>query len=155
MKERYDTYCGLYCGSCEVFLANRKGLVDELAREWEMNPADLRCNGCKDELVATFCRSCKIKGCAEDKGIGFCFQCADYPCKILSDFKNDHRPHHSIVLYNLALIKDNGLNKWLKEQEIRWSCPGCGEKYSWYDESCLNCNSVLKNCLDDEKELED
>ena len=41
MKERYDTYCGLYCGSCEVFLANRKGLVDELAREWEMNPADL------------------------------------------------------------------------------------------------------------------
>lgn len=154
MKERYDTYCGLYCGSCGVFLVNKKGLVDELAKEWEMDPSDLLCHGCKSDTVATFCRTCEIKACMEEKGKDFCYQCAEYPCQIISDLKNDSRPHHSIVFHNLGLIRDNGLDQWLKDQENRWSCPTCGEKYSWYDDKCLNCTRSLSNCLDDEKELE-
>lgn len=155
MKERFDTYCGLYCGGCEVLIANQKGFVEEKAKEWNMDPNDLICNGCKSDTVATFCQTCGMKVCAEEKGIEFCFQCSDYPCKMVSDFKNDDRPHHSIIFHNLGLIKELGIKQWMQDQEKRWSCPTCGEKFSWYSDKCSNCDSVVKNCLDDEKELVD
>ena len=154
MNVRTDTYCGLYCGACKVFLANQKGLVKEIATEWQMAESDLRCNGCKSNVVATCSQECEIKACAEEKGIDFCFQCGDYPCKILNDLKNDDQPHHSIILHNLGLIKEKGIDKWFNDQKIRWSCPTCKEEYSWYEDECLNCGNFLKTCLDDEKEIE-
>lgn len=153
MEVRYDTYCGLYCGGCEVFLINKRGIVDEKAKEWDMKPEDLKCNGCKTATVSAFCRSCKIKKCAETKGIEFCYQCPDYPCMIIKDFKNDEHPHHSIVLHNLSSIKENGLAKWLEEQEKRWSCSACGEKISWYEENCLKCGNLIRSSLVDDEEL--
>lgn len=154
MEKRLDTYCGLYCGGCEVFLVNQRGLIEETAKEWEMDPDDLHCNGCKTDITSTFCRNCKIKSCAESKRVEFCYQCNNFPCEIITEFKDDEHPHHSIVLHNLSQIKEKGINNWIKEQETRWSCPECKEKYSWYEDKCSNCGSSIKSCLDDEKELE-
>ncbi len=153
MSERLDTYCGLYCGSCGVFLANKKGLLEAKSKEWKMETEDLYCKGCKSDTVAIFCRTCHFKTCAENKGIEYCFQCHEFPCQELLDFKDDERPHHSIVLHNLDLIKEQGIDKWLKEQELRWSCPECKEKYSWYESNCSNCGNPVRSCLEDEKDL--
>lgn len=153
-NKKLDTYCGLYCGACKIYLVNKKGLVEETAREWKMNPEDLYCNGCKTEKTSVFCRDCQIKLCSESKRVDYCYQCEKFPCEILVNFRNDENPHHSIVLHNLRKLKEKGINNWLKEQEIRWSCSECGEKYSWYDNKCSNCSSSIRNCIDDEKELE-
>lgn len=153
IKNRLDTYCGLYCGSCEIFITNQKGEVKETAKKWGMNPDDLYCNGCKTDTTSVFCRNCEIKECAKNNEVEFCFQCRDFPCEKIIEFKNDENPHHTIVLKNLTSIKEMGINKWLKEQEKRWSCPNCQENFSWYDEKCLNCGSSLKSCIDDENEI--
>jgi len=42
MPFRYDTYCGLYCGACEILLANEKGSVEALAQAWNRDPESLR-----------------------------------------------------------------------------------------------------------------
>ena len=155
MKYRYDTYCGLYCGACDVLLANEKGEVEKKAKEWKMKPEELKCQGCKTETIATFCVTCGLKKCAEDRNVDFCFQCAEYPCARLVEFKRDKYPHHSIVLKNLEFIHSHGIQKWSKEQKVRWSCPQCSTKFSWYDKTCQNCGEKLFNCEDEEKELED
>lgn len=153
MKFRCDTYCGLYCGACSVFIANKKGIVEERAKEWEMNPEDLKCHGCKTEITAVYCKDCDIRQCAENNNIEFCFECGDYPCNRLREFRNDEWPHHSVVLQNLETIQKKGVQEWVKEQEIRWSCPECGTLFAWYDEVCKKCGNTLYNCKDEEKEL--
>lgn len=151
---RYDTYCGLYCGACRILFANKKNRVEQLASEWKMKPEELICTGCKTDTLSVFCQECEIKQCAKDKGLEFCFMCSDYPCKLITDFKNDDMEHHSIVLHNQDSIKNRGIDSWLKEQKIKWSCPECGESYSWYDNKCSKCGSLLKNSIDDERELD-
>lgn len=157
MEFRYDTYCGLYCGACDVLIANKNGNVEKLAKAWNMKPEKLRCHGCKTEIISSFCATCDIKKCAEkeNKKVDFCFQCAEYPCARLVEFKNDKYPHHSVVLKNLDIIHDKGIDKWLEEQNSRWSCPNCGTKFSWYDKVCQNCGEKLYSCEDEEKDLID
>lgn len=90
----------------------------------------------------------------ESRGVEYCHQCTDFPCEELMAFKNDDSSHHSTVLHNLSRMQEIGIGKWLKEQELRWSCPECNEKYSWYDNNCSKCGSPVRNCIEDEKELE-
>lgn len=153
MKTRTDTYCGLYCGACEVYLANQDGTIEEKAKEWGMDPGDLQCHGCKSDVVSVYCRRCKIKSCAEAKHVGYCFECDAFPCSSLIEFSNDEHSHHSIALHNLGVMRKSGVEAWVAEQKTRWSCPQCGERFSWYDERCGQCGSALRNCRDDEREI--
>ncbi|MGQ9706357.1 MAG: DUF3795 domain-containing protein [bacterium] len=153
-KYRYDTYCGLYCGACDALVATQEGRIDELAMSWESPPEDVVCYGCKTERVARCCNECLIRGCAINKKVEFCFQCDDYPCDLLVSFRDDRSPHHSIVLKNLREISENGVEIWLDSQRQRWSCPGCGKRFSWYDKFCSQCGSGLYNCEDEERDLE-
>ncbi len=153
MESRYDTYCGLYCGACAVLVANESGEIEKKAKEWGEKPADLRCFGCKSNTNSVYCRECELKQCAESKKVEFCFKCDEFPCERLVVFKNDKNPHHSIVLKNLEHICKNGVTNWLEEQHIRWSCRGCGTKFSWYDKICTSCGEKVYNCQDEEKDL--
>lgn len=155
MEFKYDTYCGLYCGACEVLVATKNGDVEKAAKAWNMKPEELRCHGCKTGTISSFCSTCDIKKCAEDKRVDFCFQCDEYLCARLVEFKNDKYPHHSVILKNLDFIRGKGINKWLEEQEARWSCPNCGAKFSWYDQVCKKCGEKLYSCEDEEKDLVD
>jgi len=155
MEYRYDSYCGLYCGACGIFLANMKNRVEDLAKEKGMKPEDLVCNGCKSAIQSVYCRDCEFIACAVEKKVEFCCDCPEYPCKKISDFKHDKSPHHSIVFKNLELIKEYGVENWLIEQKIRWSCPECGEPYSWYTEKCSNCGAKVLSSIDEEVELDD
>ncbi len=154
MKLRYDTYCGLYCGACHVLIANRKGIVEETARKWEMDPEDIHCHGCKTDVTSVYCRTCDIKECAENRSTEFCFQCEEYPCPRLVEFRNDECPHHSVVLKNLDIIGKEGVSTWLDQQESRWSCPECQTQFGWYDEVCTECGKKVYSCKDEEKDLD-
>lgn len=154
MSFRYDSYCGLYCGACDTLIANMENRVDKLAESRGRSPEELRCNGCKTNINSVYWRDCKLKKCAEEKKVEFCSECPEYPCQRLMDFRHDKYAHHSIVIKNLDFIKDHGLDNWLREQKARWSCPGCGLYFSWYDEKCGNYGSKVFNCKDEEAELE-
>jgi hypothetical protein len=154
MSYRYDTYCGLYCGSCPLLQANQKGTVEEIAKREKMKPGDLECHGCKSDRVAVFCRDCTFKSCAAERGHEFCVECDDYPCEELVKFRSDEWPHHSVVISNLERIRRDGLETWLKEREKRWRCRECGEEFTWYDEICESCGARLYNCRDESKDLE-
>jgi predicted RNA-binding Zn-ribbon protein involved in translation (DUF1610 family) len=154
MDYRYDTYCGLYCGACPVLVANQKGTVDELAREFEANPAELVCAGCKSDTLAPFCADCRFIPCAREKGVEFCVGCDEYPCERLTEFRDDKWAHHSVITKNLDRLKEVGLEAWLAEQDKRWSCPTCGARFAWYDEECRDCGAGTYDARAEEKDLE-
>ncbi|MFX0091032.1 MAG: DUF3795 domain-containing protein [Candidatus Hodarchaeota archaeon] len=145
MAKVYDAYCGLYCGACFVMRANESGNVEKLAEEWNIKLEDVLCDGCKTQVRFINCRSCEIRACAETKGISFCFECQEYPCKSFSNFPTERLPHLVSMPENLEYIKKNGLNNWLETQEQRWKCPQCGEKFSWYETTCEKCGNTLNS----------
>jgi predicted RNA-binding Zn-ribbon protein involved in translation (DUF1610 family) len=149
----YDSYCGLYCGSCPVLLANERGIVERRAAEWKTKLEDLRCFGCRSETNAIFCTDCVVRDCARDRGVKSCSECGEYPCKMLKDFQADEHSHHSVVLKNLETIKEKGLDVWLEEQRARWTCPACGARFTWYDEKCPECGAETYDCRAEERDL--
>ncbi len=153
MKFRLDTFCGLYCGACDVLQANVSGTVETLAQAWGTQPEQLRCRGCKSEVNAVYCVDCSIRGCSQRRGVEYCFQCSDYPCTHLEDFRSDECAHHSVVLRNLDEMRRLGPDRWLEEQRLRWSCPHCGVAFTWYDKTCGGCGGEVTNCEDEERQL--
>lgn len=151
---RPDAYCGLYCGACEVMAAHRKGTVAQVAQEWGRSEEDLRCDGCKTEVTAVYCRDCTFRACARGKGVEFCSECANYPCDALIAFRDDTSPHHSIVVHNLDRIAGIGGRAWCEEQRARWSCPACGEPFSWYADACPSCGGDVRSAIQEERELD-
>jgi len=143
MKERQLLgVCGLYCGACDhyqAFLTDGRHLLEEArrqGRELEM------CQGCRSTVLTKSCAQCTLRSCAEGKGVLHCGLCAEYPCHQLKAFQHDGRLHHLVVLDNLEQLKRAEPDKWLAEQSQRWRCP-CGSHFSWYEEHCHNCGSLL------------
>ena len=155
MDFRLDSYCGLYCGACDVLIANWNGTIDELAQAWDMHPDDLRCWGCKSDTVCIYCTDCTIRQCAQSRQIEFCFECEDFPCDGLMAFRRDGNSHHALVLHNLRFIRGQGLDRWLEAQQARWTCPTCQTGYGWYDQKCPNCGVTVYDCESEAKKLID
>jgi len=158
MKNRHDSYCGLYCGACPIGIANELDDLEALKRmasEWEMNPSDLTCSGCKTDSTAVFCTNCRMRLCAREKKLEFCFECDVFPCNELTEFRNDNAHHHSAVFFNLTKIREAGPEAWLTAQAARWSCPECGERFGWYSETCSRCGIKLYNSVSEEEDMSD
>ena len=70
----YGAYCGLYCGSCAILLANERGVAEKLL-ENEKAAAytvdDLTCHGCRTDVVATWCPDCEMRLCARRRGVAW------------------------------------------------------------------------------------
>ena len=146
MEFKQDGYCGLFCGACPVMIANQKGEVDALAARLDMPAEDVVCFGCKGNRTASFCTGCKIRTCTQERGFDFCFRCDELPCEPYVDFRDDERyPYHLATPANLERIASIGVAAWLEEQDARWRCPECGERFAWRDETCSQCGGVVPN----------
>jgi len=130
--------CGLYCGACTTYRAYKdkdSTLLNKLAATHNIPVDKIACDGCLSHnyrlyLPAEF-RDCYFRKCAEEKGVTWCFECSEFPCKRLKDFSRDGRAHHTAVIDNLREMKNLGVDEWLKIQEKRWRCPNCGKKLHW------------------------
>ncbi len=151
METRNDSHCGLYCGSCILILAGKRGRLKALARQWKCTPEDLICSGCRSEQVSKFCSECTIRDCARGRGIGFCVECGDYPCHHYKRLKelSKERPHLRLQPGELERVKELDEQRWLEHQKERWSCPECGEMFSWYDEKCSKCGAKVKSSVEE------
>lgn len=159
-ETRFDTYCGLYCGACEILNARTEEQKQKVVRDWRemwtVSPEQVTCRGCKTEKPFLMCRNCRIKDCASEKGLEFCYQCPDYPCEHYrrsQDYisKYEHLQHWKTARQNLEFIRTHGVAAWLEEQKSVWSCPDCATHFSWYMERCPDCGRNLRGERDYER----
>lgn len=159
----YDSYCGIYCGACDIMVAYQTGRRTAFASFWkestvkaiqqtlglrydDSRPFELACNGCKTDSLFVNCRICKIRTCAAGKRLDHCADCGDYPCGLFSEWLKMKLflPHLKQVPGNMEYIKKHGVNRWLSEQEKKWKCPVCQTGFAWYSSTCENCGHDLK-----------
>jgi len=134
--------CGVYCGACSTYRAyNDK---DQALIDWEikmgMPREEIFCKGCYSNLINEWCSNCDFRKCVKQKGISYCFECTEFPCKKLIDFSKT-RPHRILGLRNLKQLKKMSIEEWLKQQEKRWACSSCGKRLHWYNEKCPQCGA--------------
>jgi len=138
--------CGVYCGACSTYRAYNDN--DQTLYEWEikegMPPNEIFCKGCGSNLMNEWCSKCNFRNCTKEKGIVYCFECTDFPCKKLVDFSKT-RPHRTLGLWNLHRLKETSIRKWSKDQERLWTCACCGKKLHWYSEKCPQCGTDFIN----------
>ena len=123
MKDRLDSFCGIYCGACST-------------------PG---CNGCKIMNENHWSPDCNFIRCAQSKGVEVCCFCPEYPCDDIMAFDRDEHVHHKSVLPNGRRIAEIGLRAWLEEQRARWSCNECGQAFTWFEGKCQSCGAELFN----------
>ncbi len=154
-----DSYCGLYCGACEILNAYRKSLVAGRILLWNELPerftkyikeAEIECHGCKSDTVFEGCAGCGIRTCARKKQVDFCFDCGEYPCDKINEMKakveqfSNLLPHTGAIVNNLPDIQRLGKEQWLEAQKQYWSCPACGAPVTWYQRRCDECGARIE-----------
>ena len=147
--EKVVGICGLYCGTCPVFLAVRENDAEELkkiSKSRSLPIKEVRCDGCLSDRVFEPCIDChhSFRQCANEKKVTWCYECTDFPCQRLKEFKDIHVVngvhHHKKVIENLQNIKKNGIERFVEEQEKKGKCPQCGKRLYWYLRECPICH---------------
>ncbi len=121
--------CGLDCFNCHYYLANDneeiKKLILSVASSSGYNLPDegAVCKGCRREngncapLRALGQGPCKVLKCISSKGIESCADCSNFPCDNLHPWADCASiAPHNIKVFNLALIRKMGFEKWALEK---------------------------------------
>jgi len=134
MEEKLIAPCGMNCGVCIAYLAKKTDLN-------------------KKGFHRTYCDGCLPRGknClhmgdrCEKLGNGlvrFCHECEDFPCKRLKTLdKRYSTKYHLSMIENLKNIKENGIEHFLREEDVKWRCPGCGGTVCCHNGLCMNCQT--------------
>lgn len=116
--------CGLDCFNCNL----NRAVEDEVTRRENMKLFNIPyeaavCRGCRSEDGLVPVRRlygmdrCKVYRCVSAKGIESCADCSDFPCDNLHPYaENAALLPHNIKIYNLALIRKMGLERWANEK---------------------------------------
>jgi hypothetical protein len=121
--------CGMNCGLCIGHLRKRKPCGGCLGNN-DINKPD----GCKSCTVVTCEHLAKTES-------GFCYECPKYPCRRLKTLDKRYSTKYGMSMFeNLAFIKENGLENFLKLEEKKWTCPNCGSGLSVHRDNCLICD---------------
>ena len=144
--------CGIYCGTCPKYLADRDQDVQEVSKMSQKDGVpvgEVRCDGCLSDQVYPTCVDCRhgFRRCSQEKGVTWCFQCPYFPCQRLHAFKDIHEVngiwHHKRIIEHLRFMKDHGIEEWVKEQDKAGSCPSCGNMLYWYALQCPRCGNPV------------
>lgn len=140
MKEDLIAPCGMNCNLCSAYQF----------RENDLNKQGFHksyCPGCipRGKNCTHLNNWCELLG----KGkIRFCFECDKYPCKRLKALDKRYREkYHMSMIDNLNYIRENGIERFLIKEEIKWRCPKCGGTICCHNGLCLNCSfhTLLQN----------
>ena len=119
--------CGMNCGICMAYLRESSKCVG--------------CRGTDTNKPVTRTR-CKIKTCEVfRKGKArFCFECTSFPCGNLKHLdKRYPNKYHMSMIENLEHIRDFGIRKFLKNEELRWTCTQCAGTICVHKGFCIKC----------------
>ena len=116
--------CGLDCFNCPSYEGN-------ITEEWKKQVAgflgipveEAPCKGCRDEkgkCKFAINNQCATWDCVQEKGVAYCHECAEFPCKLLMPTLKGADFPHNMKLYNLCRMKLIGMENWIEESpEIR------------------------------------
>ena len=122
--------CGINCAVCYKHVGTKKP-----------------CQGClKDDLgKPERCRNCKIKNCAQSKGLNHCFACSNFPCKLIQNIEKSYTKRYAISLIeNSGIAKEKGIAAFLENDRQKWTCQNCGGAFSLHDGVCSTCGSTAR-----------
>ncbi|MCQ5128680.1 DUF3795 domain-containing protein [Butyricicoccus faecihominis] len=125
MDPRMFAPCGMNCTVCYKHCYHKKP-----------------CLGClySDEGKPEHCRACKIKDCVREKGLSYCYQCAEYPCQRIKNLeKSYHKRYHASLMQNSRTVETEGLEAFMQSQRQAFTCPKCGGVISLHDDECSEC----------------
>jgi len=125
--------CGMNCSLCRAYVK-------------EINA----CPGCRgDNSLKPKTRvTCGIKTCGKiiKGGIKYCFSCSEFPCKRLISLDDRYREKYGMSeIENLMNIKKFGIRKFVRNENDKWRCPGCGKLLCVHEPRCLSCRCRWRN----------
>ena len=132
MKEELIAPCGMNCTICSGYLAH---LYDVKSKGIRMP----YCTGCRPRNKK--CAFLKKRGglLLGDK-VGYCYECADFPCKRLKHLDERYKTNFRMsMIENLAYIKETGTNQFLIKEQEKWRCTQCGGVICCHNGLCFNC----------------
>jgi ribosomal protein L37E len=127
--------CGMNCSLCRAYGRERKP-----------------CPGCRgDDSTETKTRmQCVLKNCEKlsDAGFDYCFSCRDFPCKSLLHLDTRYKTKYGMsVIENLASISSVGIQKFVKNENERWTCQQCGNMICVHKTDCCACGHAWSESL--------
>lgn len=128
MKSYLIAPCGMNCNLCRGYLREKN-----------------KCPGCRiiDANKPETRQRCTIKMCLVLSGnkLKFCSsRCPTYPCKSLKSLDKRYRTKYGMsMIENLEFIDQNGIRKFIRHEEKRWTCSKCGNVLCVHRPSCLSC----------------
>ena len=84
--------CGLICNDCIAYVATQKDddkLRQQVVEAWTTESErrelrDINCDGCQvGKRIYTFCSTCDVRKCGQEKRVANCGHCFEYPCEKL------------------------------------------------------------------------
>jgi hypothetical protein len=117
-KTELTAPCGLDCFNCSGYEDNVTEEYKERVSEFFGIPIEeTPCKGCRDEKGK--CKwangQCATRDCVQEKGVTYCHECDEFPCKLLRPTKQGADYPHNMKVYNLCRMKFFGIDKWIEE----------------------------------------
>lgn len=140
--------CGLYCGSCGIYLATQENDIDKLlhyAVVLEQTLPETCCDGCGSDRKSAHCsHQCLFVACTQRQGVAFCGQCDRFLCREFSAFQSA-MPHRFGMEKSQNFLVEQGIEQWLAYQNDQFTCRNCNTVNSAYDLACRKCG-VTPSC---------
>ena len=110
------------------------------------------CPGCNgpNENKPEFCaKHCGIILCRKRKenGYKYCDECPDYPCGDVMEKETRYTSQYPLresPLENLRMIREMGMEAFLKQERRQWICKKCGGAVSVHTGICSGCKTKIE-----------
>lgn len=118
MDHQLEAPCGIHCGVCFLYRAESDEALRSLVTKTFNLPAEkATCPGCR--TVNGFCpvinEQCATYVCTEEKGVAFCSECKEFPCrKLMPCADRSLELPQNIKVFSLAMRKHRGDEEWRK-----------------------------------------
>ena len=121
MQNLLEAPCGIHCGMCVLNQAGSDEELRTLVSEKLHLPKDkVVCSGCR--AINGFCpvnhEQCATWLCAKEKGVAFCSECTEFPCrKLMPCADRASELPQNIKVFSLTLRKTKGDEEWRRSIE--------------------------------------
>lgn len=119
--------CGINCGTCRAHLRERN-----------------KCYGCRTSTGTEIphCSKCVIRNCEllTKTSSEFCYECKEFPCARLTNIDKRYKAkYRTSLIQNLHVLSIIGMDDYLRQEMIKWTCKQCGSVLSVHNTRCLKC----------------
>ncbi|EDS72755.1 hypothetical protein ANASTE_00465 [Anaerofustis stercorihominis DSM 17244] len=107
------------------------------------------CEGCLkgDRDKPKHCRVCKIKDCVREQGYKYCYECGDFPCKLIKNLERSYKKYKVSLIENSLTVREKGIGVFILEQREKYKCSECKGIISIHDRVCSECNKDYNEIL--------